>query len=82
MATRKLFIYDEFKETKISKLKKGDIFKRKTGKRVYVYEGKDRVYSMATGKFKKWGWTFSAWDDISYSITTEVDIDVVIGFDF
>lgn len=67
--------------TKISKLKKGDLFRKLNGKKVLVYDGKVRVYSR-WGDYKGWGYSWGEWDDISAYGEVSRDIDVVVDFDF
>jgi hypothetical protein len=67
--------------TKISKLKKGDIFRKENGKRELIYQGKVRVYSRY-GDYKGWGFSYSAWDDISSYYETKSDINVIVDFTF
>lgn len=72
---------DDGRRTKISKLKKGEYFRKANQKRVYIYEGKQRIYSRF-GEYRGWGFVYSAWDDISYYGQTKKDIDVDVDFTF
>ena len=67
--------------TKISKLKKGDIFRKVGGKTEYIYKGKDRSYDK-WGDYKGYAFTYQKWDDISSFGETRRDIDVEVDFDF
>jgi len=71
----------DYTTTKLSKLKKGDIFRMEGGRKVYVYRGKIRMYSR-WGEYKGWGYEYSAWDDISDYKETFSDKKVEIDFDF
>jgi hypothetical protein len=72
---------DYFNLTKISKLKKGEFFRKKGGKKVYIYNGKDRAYSRY-GDFKGWGFSFTDFEDSSNFFTIAKDIPVEAGFTF
>jgi len=72
---------DDGRITKISKLKKGDLFRKKNGKKVLIYDGKVRVYNR-WGEYKGWGYSWGEWDDIGGYGETAKDIDVVVDFDF
>lgn len=64
------------KKTKISKLKKGDYFKKnETARKVFMYEGKMRKYDF-WGEYKGWGFGYSDVDDISHEAVSKKDIDV------
>ena len=67
--------------TKISKLKIGDIFRKVNGKKEYVYSGKARIYSY-WGDYKGWGFSYTAWDDISSYYETKRDINEIVDFTF
>ena len=58
--------------TKISKLKKGDFFKKPNGKKVYRYDGKPR-----RGYF-----SYTDVEDINTDFQVKKDIDVVVGFSY
>lgn len=69
-------------KTKISKLKKGDIFVKGHGatgfKREYEYDGKVRMYNI-WGDFKGWGYEYTPLDDfLSGTKETFKDIDVTL----
>jgi hypothetical protein len=52
----------DFQITTLSKIKKGEYF-RFTGKsKVYIYDGKVRIYDK-WGSFKKWGFGYVPFDD-------------------
>lgn len=66
----------------ISTLKKGEYFRRVSGKRIYVYEGKCRMYDK-WGKYKGWGFSFTPVDDIwGGGMSTKTNISVEVGFDY
>lgn len=67
--------------TKISKLKKGDIFRKVGGKTEYVYDGKDRSYDR-WGTYKGFAFTWHKWEDINDYGQTRKDIDVEADFTF
>ena len=68
--------------TTISTLKKGDYFKRSTGNKVYIYDGKCRMYDK-WGKYIGWGFEFTPVDDIwGGGMSTKTDISVEVGFDY
>jgi hypothetical protein len=81
MISTKLLFRDE-ETVLISTLKKGEYFRRVNGKKVYVYEGKCRVYDK-WGAYKGWGFEFTPVDDIwGGSMSTKKDIAVEVGFDY
>jgi hypothetical protein len=57
----------------IEKLKKGDFFRRPSGKKVYIYNGYDRFNKKYEG---------GHWDDISGASYFKKGYKVEIGFDF
>lgn len=59
-------------KTKISKLKKGDVFKKPNGTKVYQYNGKPQ-----RGYF-----SYHDYEDINTDFQVKKDIDVVVGFSF
>ncbi len=66
----------------ISTLKKGEYFRRVNGKKVYVYEGKCRMYDK-WGSYKGWGFEFTPVDDYGGgSMSTKTNIPVEVGFDY
>jgi hypothetical protein len=65
------------KKTKISKLKKGDFFQKVGGKKVYVYQGKERSYDR-WGTFKGWAFSWSDYENINSFGSTRSDIDVIL----
>jgi len=68
--------------TKISKLKKGEYFKFTGKKKVYIYNGKTRMYDK-WGKFKGWGYAYTPTDDVwGGAKDTFTDAKVEIGFDY
>jgi hypothetical protein len=68
--------------TKLSKLKKKEYFRNPGGKKVYIYEGKTRMYDK-WGKFKGWGYAFTPTDDVwGGGSQTFKDKEVEIGFDY
>lgn len=69
------------KKTKISKLKKGDFFRFVGKKKVYIYDGKVRMYSK-WGEYRGYGYSYIDADDISGFKETFTNRDVEIGFDY
>lgn len=67
--------------TKISKLKKGDIFRKVGGKTEYVYSGKERSYDR-WGTYKGFAFTWYKYDDVNDFGQTRKDIDVEVDFYF
>jgi hypothetical protein len=67
--------------TKISKLKKGDIFRKSNGKQELVYNGKVRVYTK-WGDPKGWGYSFYKYWDVNDYGEVAKDIDVIVDFTF
>lgn len=68
--------------TKLSKLKKKEHFKKPGSKKVYIYEGKTRMYDK-WGKFKGWGYAYTPTDDVwGGGSQTLKDIGVEIGFEY
>jgi hypothetical protein len=65
------------KKTKLSKLKKGDFFQKIGGRKVYIYQGKERSYDR-WGTFKGWGFYWQHYDDINEFGHTRNDIDVIL----
>jgi len=81
MISTKLLFRDE-ETVLISTLKKGEYFRRVGGKKVYVYEGKCRVYDK-WGAYKGWGFKFTPQDDIwGGGMSTKTNISVEVGFDY
>jgi hypothetical protein len=69
------------KTTKISKLKRGDIFRKVGGKTEYIYQGKERSYDK-WGDYKGYAFTWQKWDDINSFGETRKDISVEVDFTF
>jgi hypothetical protein len=67
--------------TKISKLKKGDIFRKVGGKAELVYIGKVRSYSKY-GDYKGYAFTWYNYFDIAKTGETRQDINVEVDFTF
>ena len=68
--------------TTISTLKKGEYFKRVSGRIIYIYEGKCRMYDK-WGKYIGWGFEFTPVDDCSWgTMSTKTNIAVEVGFDY
>jgi hypothetical protein len=69
-------------KTKLSKLKKKEHFRFEGLKKVYIYDGKARMYDK-WGKFRGWGFAYIPTDDIwgGYKETFN-DRNVEIGFDY
>ena len=65
--------------TKISKLKKGDIFTKVGGKTEYIYKGKDRSYNK-WGEYKGYAFIYQKWNDVAWFGETRRDIDVEVDF--
>lgn len=81
MISTALLFRDE-ETVSISTLKKGEYFKRVSGKKIYVYEGKCRVYDK-WGKYKGWGFEFTPVDDCcGGTMSTKTNISVEVGFDY
>lgn len=67
--------------TKISKLKRGDIFRKVGGNTEYIYKGKERSYDR-WGKYKGFAFTWQKYDEIGSFGETRKDIDVEVDFTF
>jgi hypothetical protein len=81
MNTTALILRDEA-TVSISTLKKGEYFRRVGGKKIYMYEGKCRVYDK-WGSYKGWGFEFTPVDDYGGgSMSTKTNIPVEVGFDY
>ena len=77
-----MIVFTDATTTTISTLKKGEYFKRVSGKRIYIYEGKCRMYDK-WGKYKGWGFSFTPVDDIwGGGMSTKTNISVEVGFDY
>ena len=64
-------------KTKISKLKKGDLFNKVGGKKLLVYQGKERSYDK-WGTFKGWAFSWSEYYDVNSFGSTRNNIDVIV----
>ena len=60
---------------KISKLKKGEYFRKVGGNNTFIYLGKDRAYN-TWGKFLGWEFVWQYYDDINRFGKSRKDIDV------
>lgn len=67
--------------TKISKLKRGDYFRKVGGKKVFIYKGKDRAYGRY-GNYLGWEFYWQYFDDINQYGRSRKDIDVEVDFTF
>jgi hypothetical protein len=67
--------------TKISKLKKGDIFRKVGGKSELVYDGKVRSYSK-WGDYKGYAFSWHHYFDSNRLGETRQDINVEVDFTF
>ena len=76
-----MIVFTDATTTTISTLKKGEYFKRVSGKRIYIYEGKCRMYDK-WGKYIGWGFEFTPVDDCGGTMSTKTDISVEVGFDY
>jgi len=68
-------------KTKLSKIKKNELFRFVGRKKVYKYTGKERLYN-SVGDYRGWGYSYVEFDDISNQQTTLTDREIEIGFTY
>lgn len=71
--------------TFLSKLKKGDLFRLKNGKKTFQYNGKERVefWNNKKGKFRfEWAFSYSDVEDIGDFRYSKKDKEVLLHFEY